>query len=141
MPQNMLRSIEDEVVFRKEARPTGLVQVRNVLVCGFGEEMRGVNGLGDGEEMGVAVEYHCVGYVGAGIMVLVLVYMLGEHVWARYVDFLEFLIFLGLGTDDVDRFFAQGAIKLEGEEKTLRAEAGDEDGEAHEEKSGEEKFS
>lgn len=100
LPQNMLRSIEEEAVFTREARPQGLMQVRNVLVCGFGEEMERVDEAK--EEMGTAPEYHCIGYMGAGIMLAAVLYMLAEHVWSR--------------------FFARGSIKLEGDEKALTAD-------------------
>jgi hypothetical protein len=59
----------------------------------------------------------------------------------RGMSFYPELLYLGLFTDISDRFFAQGAIKLEGEEKSLTADAEAEAEEAHEEKSGEENFS
>ncbi|KAH7405914.1 hypothetical protein DE146DRAFT_753904 [Phaeosphaeria sp. MPI-PUGE-AT-0046c] len=101
LPQNMLRSIEEEAVFKGEERPQGLVQVRNVIVCGFGDEVERVDAWE--EEMVMAPAYHCIGYISACVMMVVMVYMLAEHAWSR--------------------FFAQGSIKLEGDEKALTAEA------------------
>ena len=115
LPGSVLRSIrEGEAGVMRDGE--GLVKRENRIVCGFGDEGWG-NGEGDGEGMGG--EGHYVGVVVVGFMGLVACYVVAEYVWSRYVC----AVFGDQGVELMRfRFFSQGSIKLDGDEKALMAE-------------------
>ncbi|KAF1913727.1 hypothetical protein BDU57DRAFT_320080 [Ampelomyces quisqualis] len=104
LPDRLVESVRRGEVYDSRGVDDGVMQRVNSVVCGFGDE---VEQWGEAEREGGSSrdgkeELHFVGYVVAGIMLLIVVYMGAEWVWMR--------------------FCAQGSIKLEGDEKALRAE-------------------
>ncbi|KAH3972551.1 hypothetical protein HBI56_002900 [Parastagonospora nodorum] len=94
LPDSILDAISEAEVM--PVQEEDLMQRRNKIVCGFDEEVKHL-----GSHRGMEPECHFVSYVVAALMALVAVYLLAEYVWSR--------------------FFSQGAIKLDGSEKTLMA--------------------
>jgi hypothetical protein len=110
LPSSVLESIrEGEAMSIHEQ---DLTQRENKIVCAFGDEMEYL----DGSDSTLEPEYHFVGYIGASFMVLIAFYLLAQYAWARYVY--QPISHAAL-TNSLRRFFAQGSIKLEGDEKAL----------------------
>ncbi|KAF2823396.1 hypothetical protein CC86DRAFT_384760 [Ophiobolus disseminans] len=96
LPSSVLQTISDGEVMPVDSKD--LLQKENKIVCGFGDEVKHMGDLNRDLEP----ECHFVGYVGAAFMLLIAFYVLAEYVWAR--------------------FFSQGSIKLDGDEKALMAD-------------------
>ena len=79
--------------------PEDLMHRENQIVCGFGNE---VKHMGSHDRSLEPEECHFVGYVVGAFMLLLTLYFAAEYIWSR--------------------FFAQGSIQLEGDEKALMAE-------------------
>jgi hypothetical protein len=80
LPSGVLQRISEGQVVSKDA--TDLLQQQNKIVCGFGDE---VKRLGS-HDVSLELECHYIGYGVAAFMLLVLVYVVGEYVWMRYVE-------------------------------------------------------
>jgi hypothetical protein len=112
LPSYVLRMLEEDGC-EDEVR-----ERENRIVCGFRDEVRGLDGRGIGEEE------HFVGWFVCAFVGIVGVYLAGEYLWSRYVS-LQFPWRVG-GTclaDKCFRFFSHGNIKLDGDEKPLLASA------------------
>jgi hypothetical protein len=79
LPSSVLRAISEAETM--PIHEEDLMQRKNKIVCGFGEEVRRL-GRYDGS---MEPECHFVGYVVAALMVLVALYVGAEYVWSRYV--------------------------------------------------------
>jgi hypothetical protein len=113
LPSSVLQSIKEG-----EAMPLNeqeLMQRENKIVCAFSDEAEYLNS----SDNSVEPEYHFIGYIGASLMVLIAFYLMSQYAWARYVFQPTSQAAL---TNSLPRFFAQGSIKLEGDEKVLMAE-------------------
>ncbi|CAN9255018.1 unnamed protein product [Alternaria alternata] len=97
VPTSILLSVHEGQV--RPLDPAKKVQNENRIVCGFGDE---VEHVGD-HEKSLEVEVHYVGTVLGLFMLLLIIYLVGDYLWTRYIS-------------------RVGSIKLEGDEKTLTAE-------------------
>jgi hypothetical protein len=78
LPDSILDAISEAEVM--PVQEEDLMQRRNKIVCGFGEEVKHL-----GSHRGMEPECHFVSYVVAALMALVAVYLLAEYVWSRCV--------------------------------------------------------
>jgi hypothetical protein len=112
LPSSVLQSISAGQVAPVDQKD--LLQRENKIVCGFGDE---VKHLGS-HDRSLEPECHYIGYMGAAFMLLLALYILAEYIWSRYV----FVCSLCESSLTRTRFFAEGSIKLEGDEKALTAD-------------------
>ncbi|CAA9965599.1 hypothetical protein CFE70_008684 [Pyrenophora teres f. teres 0-1] len=97
LPTSVLRTVQEG-----EARPldpSSRIQNENRIICGFGDEIERV---GDDDRDSVP-EIHYIGVVLGIFMLLLIVYLIAEYIWIRFVA-------------------RTGSIKLEGDEKPLVAD-------------------
>ncbi|KAJ4373911.1 hypothetical protein N0V83_002650 [Neocucurbitaria cava] len=98
LPSSVLRTLS-----HGEAAPldvsSSLLQSENKIVCGLGDEVKHMGS----PDMDLSSECHYVGAVVAALMLFLIAYLVGEHIWTKYFRSQE------------------GNIKLEGDEKTLTA--------------------
>jgi hypothetical protein len=115
LPSSVLRAVNEAEIM--PIHEDDLMQRKNKIVCGFGEE---VQHLGSRDKT-LEPECHFIGYVVAALMAIVALYVLAEYIWSRCV-FLQTTLPTLAHQVFPSRFFAQGTIKLDGGEKALKAE-------------------
>jgi hypothetical protein len=79
LPTSVLQRISEASVVSKE--PADLLQKENKIVCGFGDEVKRIGS----HDVSLEPECHYIGYGVATFMLLMLLYVVGEYVWTRYV--------------------------------------------------------
>lgn len=80
LPSSVLESISNGEVLPIES--TDLIQSENKIVCGLGEEVQHM-GTYDSSS---GPECHHVGAIVGGLMMVVIIYLIGQHAWARSVS-------------------------------------------------------
>jgi len=97
LPTSVLQTVQEG-----EARPldpSNKIQNENRIICGFGDEIERVGS----DDRDLVPEIHYIGAVLGIFMLLLIVYLIAEYIWMRFVS-------------------RTGSIKLEGDEKTLAAD-------------------
>lgn len=82
LPDSILDAISEAEVM--PVQEEDLMQRRNKIVCGFGEEVKHL-----GSHRAMEPECHFVSYAVAALMALVVMYLLAEYVWSRCVFLLN----------------------------------------------------
>ncbi|EDU50308.1 hypothetical protein PtrSN002B_000024 [Pyrenophora tritici-repentis] len=97
LPTSVLQTVQEG-----EARPldpSNRIQNENRIICGFGDEIEVVGN----DDRDSVPEIHYIGAVLGIFMSLLIIYLIAEFIWIRFVT-------------------RTGSIKLEGDEKTLVAD-------------------
>jgi hypothetical protein len=80
LPSSVLQRVSQGEVMPVDSK--NLLQREQKIVCGFGDEVKHMGSDGSHLEPGC----HFIGYVIASFTLFVLLYVVAEHVWARYVQ-------------------------------------------------------
>lgn len=80
LPTSVLESLSNGAVLPLES--TDLVQSENRIVCGLGDEVKHMGSY----DSNSGPECHHAGVVVGGLMVGVIIYLVGQYAWTRYVS-------------------------------------------------------